>query len=395
MSEEKRQLQEQIASHTYRRSATPQPALRHKVADTATPSRPETIRQRQVQQLDHVRPAAAEQFVHRRNQLYSARATPSSQHTRMKPRTLAQTGVPASNGQMRAIHPVRPMAQGRQQRQGSSVPMRSGRLQGRRSGFLWKVLGIFALLLVIVLPTYFALTSNAFRISQVSVVGTHNDVLVQNIQHMGMRGQNIFMIDVVALTTRIDALPMVATASLEKQWPNQLLVNVTERRPVLLWKTAQGTFSVDKNGIVIAPASATTVAASLITVVDMRNSGKGVTTQAIHSGIQLNQADITFAMAVFANLPKLAGVTDYTLRYVNTAPAHQIGGQGTAEDTGSYVVASTAGWLANLGGPNDANPLSNRLLELQQILVFAQQQQLNLATIDLRFGLRPVYTVKS
>jgi len=392
MTEEKRQLQEQIASHTYRRSATPQPALRHKAADTATPAQPETIRQRQVQQLDHVRPAAAEQFVHRRNQLYSARATPSSQQTRMKPRTLAQTGVPASNGQMRAI---RPMAQGRQQRQGSSVPMRSGRLQGRRSGFLWKVLGIFALLLVIVLPTYFALTSNAFRVSQVSVVGTNNDILVQNIEHMGIRGQNIFMVDVVALTTRIDALPMVATASLEKQWPNQLLVNVTERHPALLWKTAQGTFSVDKNGIVIAPASATTVAATLITVVDMRSTGKGVTTQAVHPGIQLNQADITFAMAVFANLPKLAGVTGYTLRYVNTTPVQQTGGQGTAEDTGSYVVASTAGWLAYLGGPNDANPLSNRLLELQQILAFAQQQQLNLATIDLRFGLRPVYTVKS
>ena len=379
MTEEKRQLQEQIASHTYRRSAPATPQT--------VPTRAGGIRQRQVRQLDHVQPAAAEQFVHRRNQLYSSRAVPSTQHTRMKPRTLAQTGVPASNGQLRALHPI---AQARQH--SSPVPMRSSRSQSRRGGFLWKVLGIFALVLIIVLPGYFALTSNAFRVSQVSVVGTHNDILVQSIQHMGVRGQNIFLIDVVALTARIDAIPLVASASLEKQWPNSLLVSVSERQPVLLWKTAQGTFSVDKNGIVIAPASETTAAASLMTVVDTGNSGKGVAAQAVHPGTQLNAGDIAFAMEVFANLPKMAGLTNYTLRYVATAPG---GEQGTTGENGSYVVASAAGWLANLGGPNDANPLSNRLLELQQILVFAQQQQLNLATIDLRFGLRPVYTLKS
>jgi hypothetical protein len=35
------------------------------------------------------------------------------------------------------------------------------------------------------------------------------------------------------------------------------------------------------------------------------------------------------------------------------------------------------------------------LVELQRILTLAQKQQLHLATIDLRFGLRPVYTLKS
>jgi len=56
---------------------------------------------------------------------------------------------------------------------------------------------------------------------------------------------------------------------------------------------------------------------------------------------------------------------------------------------------SSNGWLAYLGNADDSNPLDNRLVELQQILNYAQQQQLNLATIDLRFGLRPVYTLKS
>jgi len=357
----------------------------------------ETPRQRQVKQLDQVQPKAGEQFVHRRNQLYSARAVPQQPYSRLLPRTLAQSGVPASSGQMRS---VRPLPQARSQHRSSPVPVRSGRLQGRRHGFLWKVLGIFALLVLVILGANFALTSTAFRVAQVSVVGVHNDVLASSIQHMGMQGQNIFLIDVVALTARIDAFPMVASASLEKQWPNQLRVTVTERQPVLLWKTPQGTFSVDNNGIVIAPLSDTTGAASLMTVVDMRKSSKGVTAQVIRPGVQLNQADITFAMAALVGLPNVAGLTNFTLRYINTAPAQLtsgqgVGGQEAVGENGSYVVDSKSGWLAYLGGPNDPNPLHNRLIELQQILALAQQQQLNLATIDLRFGLRPVYTLKS
>jgi hypothetical protein len=51
--------------------------------------------------------------------------------------------------------------------------------------------------------------------------------------------------------------------------------------------------------------------------------------------------------------------------------------------------------LAYLGSARDTNPLDNRLMELQQILTLAQKHQLNLATIDVRFGLRPVYTLKN
>jgi hypothetical protein len=100
-------------------------------------------------------------------------------------------------------------------------------------------------------------------------------------------------------------------------------------------------------------------------------------------------------MAVFQRLPRVAGITDFTLLYDDTTPATHVNGQINTGEYESYVVKSTAGWSAYLGGPRDANPLDNRLIELQQILALAQQQQLNLATVDLRFGLRPVYTLKS
>ena len=94
----------------------------------------------------------------------------------------------------------------------------------------------------------------------------------------------------------------------------------------------------------------------------------------------MNSTDIAFATEVFAGLPQVSGITDFKLKYDNS---------------GSFVVESSDGWVAYLGGADNPNPLDNRLIELQQILAFAGQKQLNLATIDLRFGLRPVYTLKS
>ena len=175
---------------------------------------------------------------------------------------------------------------------------------------------------------------------------------------------------------------MVDSVNVSKQLPDLVMINVVERTPVLLWQTQQGTFSVDNKGVIIAPASETTGIDHLMTVMDVSN---GVAQQ-IHPGTLLNAADVAFATQVNTGLQHLSGVSPFTLRY---DVARGQGGHG------SFIVVSSKGWLAYLGGADDNNPLDNRLIELQQILHLAQQKQLKLATIDLRFGLRPVYTLKS
>jgi cell division septal protein FtsQ len=229
----------------------------------------------------------------------------------------------------------------------------------------------------------FALFSPTFYIGQVTVKGTSNVTLTHTIQHMGMLGQNIFLIDIAGFTSRIDALPLVSSAEIEKVWPNALTVSVTERQPVLLWQTPHATYSVDSHGVVIGLASDTAGAGHLMTVVDMRS--KEVIAR-VQPGAQLNAGDIAFARQVFAQLPAVAGISAFTLRYDAAS--------GQTSGNGSFIVQSSRGWIAYLGGADDANPLDNRLVELQQILSVAQQRQLTLATIDLRYGLRPVFTVK-
>lgn len=300
----------------------------------------------------------------------------SGNRNRFVKRTLAHTGVPAPEGQVRLIRPLprQPLA--------TNIPARSGRQKARSGSFWRRILTMLALLVIAIVGVSFALSSTNFQVHQIDIMGTQNPRLVNSIQRMGIQGQNIFLLDAGDLTSRIEALPMVDSVNLSKQLPNLVIITVVERMPVLLWQTRQGTFSVDSKGVVIAAVSDTTSIDHLMTVVDVREKA----VQQIHPGILLNAADIAFAMQVNTGLQHLSGVSTFTLRY-DVVP-----GQG---GHGSFIVMSSNGWLAYLGGADDNNPLDNRLAELQQILYLAQQKQLNLATVDLRFGLRPVYTLKS
>ena len=327
-----------------------------------------------------LRPTPSHVLAERRQRLRSRHRKPAA-YTIMMQRSLSQMDVTPSSGRMYTGRPERLQPR----HNDSHIPMRSGRRR-RRGAFIAKLLGFFAVLVIAVLGVNFALTSPALRVQQVSVVGTQNPIVVGSIQHMGVQGQNIFLIDTAALAARIEALPQVASATLAKQWPNALTVTVVERTPVLLWQTKYGTFSVDRQAVVIAPASQTLNANGLQTLVDMRSRQVGLSDQPIRPGVRLSQADVAFALQVFAGLPQ----GTFILRYDEGIPV----GVATSGGNGSFVVISQHGWIAYLGGASDANPLDNRLLELQQILAFAQRQHLDVATIDLRFGLRPVFTLK-
>ncbi len=309
-----------------------------------------------------------------RHARYARPAAPQTAHRQVK-RTLARTGVPAPQGPVRMVKSLpRPY---------TPIPVRSG--EQRRRKALWRrFLTLFALIALAMVGAGFALFSPSFHIGQVAVEGTGNAALVHTIQHMGMQGQNIFLIDIAGFTSRVDALPLVASASLQKAWPDSLTVSVVERQPVLLWQTPRATYSVDSHGIVIGLASDTAGAEQLMTVVDARSKG---VTQRVQPGTQLSAADIAFAQQVFAQLPQIANIPTFTLRYDATSSS--------SSGSGSFIVVSPQGWIAYLGSADDTNPLDNRLVELKQILNRAQQQQLNLATVDLRYGLRPVFTVKA
>lgn len=301
--------------------------------------------------------------------------------TRLVQRTLAQTGRAAPVGQMRGGRPLP------RRRVASPVPVRRRAQRGPR--FWRKLLGFFALLVVVGGGIGFALISPTFHVQQLSIEGTQNPGLVATIRHMGIQGQNIFLLNQSALVTRLEALPLVASAGLSIQLPASVVVTIRERVPVLLWQSGNTIFGAGQDGVVIAPLSQLSGADRLGLVIDKR-TGVGM-----RPGTRLRAEDVRFVEQLFAQLPGIEGVSPFTLQYVDTI---KVGGQTVPANqagSGSYVVVSASGWQAYLGDGQNSNSLANRLQELRQILSIARQQHLRLATIDLRFGARPVYTIKS
>ncbi len=383
---EKKRLPEQMASHTYRKQALVRPSDRQPVGRDINRGERREARHtlQRVVTIPEADPSTAwNTFAQRQEKRRRARSRPIYEEmVPVAPRTYAQTGIHASSGRLKAIRRL-------PAHHSSPVPVRSGVQHQVKRGFFWRLLSLIFGIIALIFVANLVLNSNVFRVEQVNIVGTHNDVLIRSIQHMGLRGQNIFFMDVATLKERIETSPRVASANLDKQWPNQVTVSVVERTPVLLWHTAQGTYSVDKQGVVIAPVSETPGANQLGTVVD--TTGQVGKSSAIHPGVHLNQADIMFALDVLNRLPQVTGISKFTLRYNGTIYA-KTDAQGGSSSGGSYIVDSPGGWLAYLGGADDANPLDNRLIELQQILNLVQQS--HLATVDLRYGLHPVYTLK-
>jgi hypothetical protein len=319
-----------------------------------------------------------------RHARYRSSQADSSAQGRLVPRTLAQTGHPA-----RVEPQMRPRKSLPRQRTASRVPVRSG--NARRGGGFWRrFLGFLFVLIVVAGGIGFALLSPTFRIQQLDISGTQNQKLVASIRRMGIQGQDIFLLDQSALVTRLEALPPVTTVSLGVQLPSTILVTVQERVPVLLWQVGKLTFGLAQDGTVIAPQSELSGTDHLALIVDARSVASHV-----RPGSRINATDIVFVEQVFEQVPGIEGVAPFSLQYVDTLtrggrkfPANQAG-------SGSYMIVSANGWRAYLGDAQNSNSLANRLQELQQILTIARLKNLQIATIDLRFGLHAAYTLKA
>jgi cell division septal protein FtsQ len=319
-------------------------------------------------------------WAERRERFRQQVATPA--RTRLVQRTLAQTGRAAPVGQTRRSRPLT------RKQVAPQVPVR--RRQRQRGPRFWhKLLGFFTLLAITGGGIGFALISPAFHVQQLSIQGTQNQGLIASIQHMGIQGQNIFLLNQAGMVARLEALPLVAGVGLSIQLPSSVVVAVRERVPVLLWQTGHTIFGVARDGVVIAPFSQLGKADQLALVNDRRQH------PGIHPGTHVRTDDILFVEQLFARLPAIAGVSPFTLLYVDTLKEGKQSVPANLMGSGSYVVVSANGWQAYLGDTQNRNSLANRLQELQQILNIVQQRHLQLLSIDLRFGTRPVYTVRA
>ena len=90
------------------------------------------------------------------------------------------------------------------------------------------------------------------RVGDIMVEGRHETPAQDLLTALGAkRGAPILALDLAAARQRIEMLPWVRVASIERRWPRLVFVRIEERAPLALWQSGGKIKLVDREGKVI------------------------------------------------------------------------------------------------------------------------------------------------
>jgi cell division protein FtsQ len=93
------------------------------------------------------------------------------------------------------------------------------------------------------------------RVDDVMVEGRHETSAQDLLAALGAkRGVPLLALDLAAARQRLEALPWVRSASVERRWPELVFVRIEERSPLALWQSGGKIKLVDREGKVIEGA---------------------------------------------------------------------------------------------------------------------------------------------
>lgn len=93
---------------------------------------------------------------------------------------------------------------------------------------------------------------HGLALENVDVVGRQRQSVASILQALGVRrGMPMFDIDLAAAKTRLEALPWIRSADVERQLPDTLFVGLTEREPFAFWQHGNTLSLIDRDGTVI------------------------------------------------------------------------------------------------------------------------------------------------
>jgi cell division protein FtsQ len=142
---------------------------------------------------------------------------------------------------------------------GPGRPPGAPRRRARRRHSRWRA-AFFALAgLAIVAGVVWALIGNRLLVVRsVSVTGTRLLTPAQVIAAADVPlGTPLLSVDAQAVTRRVEAIRQVASASVSEDWPDHLVITVTERVPVMALRMSGGGYDlVDRDGVIVRYAQA-------------------------------------------------------------------------------------------------------------------------------------------
>ena len=91
-----------------------------------------------------------------------------------------------------------------------------------------------------------------FRVDDIFVEGRAKTPREQLLTALGVkRGDAILAVDLAAAQKRIEGIPWVRSAAIERRLPGELHILITERSPIALWQNKGRYFLVDRDGQIV------------------------------------------------------------------------------------------------------------------------------------------------
>jgi len=248
-----------------------------------------------------------------------------------------------------------------------------------------------------------------WRVHTVRVVGATDPIVVGAIQRIPLANCDIFRCDTAALARRVEALPLVAQATITPSYPDTLVVSVRQRQPALLWRSDSGEeVVVASDGVALgslasdpafARAPLTTVvevgAASQIAR-DLRKNGRmdpAIASMAPQVREVNHEVFNDAALLAYDDDVGFTLTTPTGLQVIFGAPADAVATWVDVTAPPSTPAASNPGVTGVTSPSPDAikRAVALQAAELRGVLAYLAQQRQQAAVIDLRWGAHPYY----
>ncbi len=178
----------------------------------------------------------------------------------------------------------------------------------------------------------------------------------------GIDNQSIFWINPEKVVERITGIPNIKSAAVAVSLPAEIVIEVVERRPEILWQSGETTWWVDEEGVIVPPKGDVT---GMLRIIDDD-------LQSLEPGYQIDPAIVEGAQTLHLLVPEVS-----VIRYSRS--------QGLA-------VATPDGWPVYLG---DGREIKAKLVVLTALLADLKTRNITPLFIDVRDPLRPFYKPKS
>jgi len=175
----------------------------------------------------------------------------------------------------------------------------------------------------------------------------------------GIDSQSIFWVNPVKVVEQITSIPNIKSVTVSVALPGEVVINVVERRPELLWQSGDTIWWVDQEGVIVPPKDETDIGMLRIVDDDL---------QQLEPGYQIDPAIVEGAQTLHLLVPEVS-----VMRYSRS--------QGLA-------VSTPEGWPVYLG---DGSEIKAKLVVLTALLADLKDRNITPVMIDVRDPLRPFY----